>query len=380
MFIGILLKAIRRVKPYTRRTGFVVGYTQRGRPSAKQRLSAANRFFEHQYKRISEWALESVFAQIKKGEHIGSIDDAKIDAEQAAFEAMRRYESWLGSLEEYVRPQIKYAVIQHIRDERSRGMTGTRALYAKISGAKTQEEKERWAGEFPKIEEVGEASAFSPGSDEVLMAGQALLSNEDLQDALGRQVGPLLKKIRAQLEAIQKRKGTWKTRSFTKRKLEVFRYKFFDNMSFREVARKMGMDVKDVHTDYAQIRQILTDLHIEPGEMPPDLRGRAVYERAPSVHGKERWDSMTQRWLSPKVGPVKEWKEMSPAERETVRSRLGVKKSLADHDVKRIKWNLERLKRACERGYPERHIDFLLDVLSYLLAEFAVDRSKLTRV
>jgi hypothetical protein len=207
MFIGILLKSIRRVKPYTRRTGFVVGYTQRGRPSTKQRLSAANRLFEHQYKRISEWATESVFAQIKKGQHIGSIDDAKIDAEQAAFEALRRYKPSLGTLEGYVRPQIRYAVIQHMRSERSRGLTGTRALYAKISGAKTQGEKEKLAREFPKIEEAGEASAFSPGADEVLMAGQALLSNEDLQDALSREVGSLLPKIQGTIGGGPKAKG-----------------------------------------------------------------------------------------------------------------------------------------------------------------------------
>jgi hypothetical protein len=150
-------------------------------------------------------------------------------------------------------------------------------------------------------------------------------------------------------------------------------------MSFREVARKLGMDVKDVHTDYAQVMAVLASLNIEvPAEhvnIPSDLPRRAAYESAPPIHGKERWDPMTQRWLSPNVGSVKEWTQMSPAEREAVRSRLGVKKSLADHNVERIKRNLERLKRACERGYPEQHVDFLLDVLSCLFAEFDVDRS-----
>jgi hypothetical protein len=94
-----------------------------------------------------------------------------------------------------------------MRSERSRGLTGTRALYAKISGAKTQGEKEKLAREFPKIEEAGEASAFSPGADEVLMAGQALLSNEDLQDALSREVGSLLPKIQGTIGGGPKAKG-----------------------------------------------------------------------------------------------------------------------------------------------------------------------------
>ena len=104
-----------------------------------------------------------------------------------------------------------------------------------------------------------------------------------------------------------------------------------------------------------------------PKAEPSDVR---VSTRIPAGENNERFDPLTNRWLKPTAWPGQKWKDMSSTERDLISQRLALKKALSDQKKERVRWLWEKLKIGIERKYPEAYLDFVIDVLAGILAEY----------
>jgi hypothetical protein len=304
-----MIKATRRVGDYVRNGRRVSGYTSNYTPRVK------NLFNQH-YEKLSKWSMQSAFHQIAKGTHINSIDDAWLAGMEHALEGLRRYKPSKGDLVKYIRPLIKFGIQKHIHWERSKGLKGTRTLYDLIHAATTDEEREKIIERFPEVSQIDET--IPTGSiEDVHEAARALLQRDALLDQIEREFGANLKQARAKLREKERKRETWKKVSIAKRQIKTYRMKTFDNMSFRQIADKLGISVDRAYNDFKTVGEVIRKIRSQMADTKKALSGQSDAER-------------------------------------------------------RFALNIERLHRACENSYPEDYQEYLLDVLAGLLSRLAV--------
>lgn len=247
-------KAIRTVKPHIRSGVSVHGYTQRGRD--------AKRLFEENYKQIEKWAWESVFGLINQGAFIRAPDDAFMAGVERAFEALKRYNPSQGAIEHFVRPQIKRAIQDHLRWERSHGMTGIREVYDRAYGTKDESKKRAILAELPKIEEGDEEQKeqAAPSIEELIEGNRALLKREDALDDIEAKFGVDLGEVKRRLEAEEAKRKKWKNRPLAERQLQVFRMHAIEGLSFAEIAAKLGIAKGLAFKDYNTVKNMLAEV------------------------------------------------------------------------------------------------------------------------
>lgn len=315
MIIGLLLKTTRKIKTHIRNHKPVRAYVQQGKTAIKR----AGNIFEQHYKDISKWASSSVFHQIGKGTHFMSVDDAILAGQEAAFEALRRYSPAKGTLVGYVRPQIKFGILKHLAWERSHGQTGIRTLYDLMHAAATDEERGKILERFPEVLEVTETEP-APDIEAVFEGAQALLKRDELLDQIEAEFNVDLRSVSTKLKKREAEKGTWKKTSLAKRKVKAYRMLKLENLSFRDTAAKLGIDVKEVYKDFSEVSELIKQ-----------VRHRKVEEL------------------------IKHEIKKSLPKREMLEARFLL--------------NLERLERAKANSYPHSFIDFTEDVLAGILAQ-----------
>lgn len=278
-----------------------------------------NLFKQYQDK-IEKWAAISVAHQLGKGVHFQSSDDAAAAGIYEGLQALRRYDPRSGPAENFLRPSIKFGIMKHLAWERGHGMTGNRTLYDLIHRAVGDDEtRQKIAESFPEISEINETLPTGTIED-VMEQARTLLLRDNMLDAIEKEFKINLRQARRKLEQKERSRETWKTISLAKRKLDIFRMKSFENMSFREIATKLDIGVARVYEDFQSAM-----------EMVKKIRAKMLAAQA----------------------------------------KKDTKKALSSgrSNEERFLMNLARLEGAIENEFPEEFIDFLLDRLAVLYCQ-----------
>lgn len=301
---------MQKVKAHVRHGNLVQSYVRRGREAAK-------RLFERHYQAIDRWTWQSVRHQQRMGIHVDADDDAYQVGMEAAFLALHRYSQSRGSLENYLRGAIKYAVLKYIHAERARGLTGVRSLYDRLRAAGSQEGREVVLRAFPRIEEIRETEP-APSIEDSIEGSRALLKRDEYVADLEREFGSRLDRVRQYLAGKEKAKRTWKRTHLVERRLTVFRLRALQQMSWRQIAKQLGIDPKMARTDYQQIFSIIREAQ------------EKIHMVKKAVTGKQR---------------LREWR------------------------LHRLLFDLDRLRIAIWMGFPPEHIEFIRDVIVGILID-----------
>jgi len=311
MIIAICVKAFQRVRGYRRRTGLVSGYNRNTKfPPRVKKL------FEKHYPNIERWSAISVAYQKAKGVHFQSFDDAAEAGMHEALHALRRYTPKSGPIENFIRPSIKFGILKHLQWERGHGMTGTRTLYDLIHREVTDEQRQKIIDRFPEVTEVPETLPDENNSIESMMEQAYALSQRDhLLDEIEKEFNIKLKDARDELKKKEKTRTTWKNVSLAKRQLKIYKMKTVDNMSYRDIAEKLGIGVARVFDDFAIAKDAIRKLNRKPDIKKAFQGGRSNQER--------------------------------------------------------FLMNLARLENASKRGYPEAYQEFVLDRMAMLFSQLA---------
>lgn len=306
------------VKPYPRRGRMVGGYTRHMDYKIHEKFTPRiGRLVTDNWERLKRWATISANAQIAKGNHFNSMDDAIMAGIEEGARALTRYNQRHGPLENFVRPSIKYGILKHLAWERSKGITGTRTLYDMIHAAGTDEEREEILKRMPQITEVP-ATLGTGDIEDSFEAAYALMHRDELLDIIERELHINLKEVRDKIKRKEKTRKTWKTVSHAKRKIKTYLMKTLDQMSFREIAAEQGIAVGKVFKDFQEVGELIRKVRAAAQGAVPQLAKKALSQHALEAQFALNW---------------------------------------------------QRLQHAIKEGYPKEYVEFIIDRLAMLYAK-----------
>ena len=228
------------VKPHVRDHHPVHGYVRRGRPrgSTKERkpYSKAQRaLMEKEFHRIRGYAIASTVAALARGEGMHFPDDATLDATEAGLDALLA-----GKDEGAIRARISGAVADHMRWERTHGVTGTGGLMTAYYKAPESVREHLRAVALPSVVPIGDQQFSAESIEEAVAAAAVRHEHDAVLAAVEKRFQINLTRVRRMLQKTRRADPEGKLQEGVDRSLRMFE-RHLQGLSFREIGTEFGV-------------------------------------------------------------------------------------------------------------------------------------------